>query len=276
MKVLFLGDVIGKPGRNALRKKLDRLIRQNEADMVIANGENSSGGIGISIKTCKSLFEAGVDVVTTGNHIFKKREIYNFLDEEPNLLKPANYPPDTPGRGYNVYEIEKLGGLKVAVINLCGRVFIDNLDCPFRTVDRILEHIGEETPIIIVDIHAEVTSEKVAMGWFLNSRVSAVIGTHTHIQTADERILPGGITAYITDAGMVGPRDSVIGVKKENIIEKFITCMPQKFTVSKNDVWINGVVIDIDEKSGKARDIKRINCAVDDGHDIWSSKGQIK
>jgi len=276
LKVLFLGDVIGKPGRNALRKKLDRLIRQNEADMVIANGENSSGGIGISIKTCKSLFEAGVDVVTTGNHIFKKREIYNFLDEEPNLLKPANYPPDTPGRGYNVYEIEKLGGLKVAVINLCGRVFIDNLDCPFRTVDRILEHIGEETPIIIVDIHAEVTSEKVAMGWFLNSRVSAVIGTHTHIQTADERILPGGITAYITDAGMVGPRDSVIGVKKENIIEKFITCMPQKFTVSKNDVWINGVVIDIDEKSGKARDIKRINCAVDDGHDIWSSKGQIK
>lgn len=272
MKVLFLGDVIGKPGRNALRKKLDHIVRQNEADLVIANGENSAGGIGISVKTCKSLFEAGVDVVTTGNHVFKKREIYDFLDEEPGLLKPANYPPDTPGRGYNIYEIEKLGGLKVAVINLCGRVFIDNFDCPFRTADRILEHIGEEATIIIVDIHAEVTSEKVAMGWFLNGRVSAVIGTHTHIQTADERILPGGITAYITDVGMVGPRDSVIGVKKENIIEKFITGMPQKFTVAKNDVWINGAVIDIDERSGKAREIERINYEVDDRNDSWSSR----
>jgi len=273
LKVLFLGDVIGKPGRNALRKKLDHIVRQNEADMVIANGENSAGGIGISIKTCKSLLEAGIDVVTTGNHVFKKREIYDFMDEEPRLLKPANYPPDTPGRGYNIYEIEKLGGLKVAVINLCGRVFIDNFDCPFRTANRILEHIEKETPIIIVDMHAEVTSEKVAMGWFLNGRVSAVIGTHTHIQTADERILPGGTTAYITDAGMVGPRDSVIGVKKENIIEKFITGMPQKFTVAKNDVWINGVAIDIDERSGKAREIKRINCEVDEEHDIWSSRG---
>ena len=273
MKVLFLGDVIGKPGRNALRKKLDHIIRQNEADMVIANGENSAGGIGISIKTCKSLFESSIDVVTTGNHVFKKREIYDFLDKEPGLLKPANYPPDTPGRGYNIYEIEKLGGLKIAVINLCGRVFIDNFDCPFRTVNRILEHIGEETPIIIVDMHAEATSEKVAMGWFLNGRVSAVIGTHTHIQTADERILPGGTTAYITDVGMVGSRDSVIGVKKENIIEKFITGMPQKFTVAKNDIWINGAVIDIDEKSGKAREIKRINHEVDEGNDVWSSRG---
>ena len=276
LKVLFLGDVIGKPGRNALKKKLDWIIGQNEADLVIANGENSSGGIGITIKTCKSLFESGVDIVTTGNHIFKKKEIYNYLEEEPGLLKPANYPPGTPGRGYNIYEIEKLGGLKVAAINLCGRVFIDDLDCPFRTVDQILEYIGGQTSIIIVDMHAEATSEKVAMGWYLNERVSAVIGTHTHIQTADERILPGRTTAYITDVGMVGPRDSVIGVIKENIIEKFLTNMPQKFTVAKRDVWINGVVMDIDEKTGKTKTIKRINYEVDGGSSPGSSIGLAK
>jgi len=259
LKVIFLGDIIGKTGRNALARKLDILIRENEADMVIANGENAAGGIGISPGTCDSLFEMGVDMVTSGNHIFKKKEIIDYLDLEPRLLKPANYPPGTPGKGYYIFEIEKLGGLKVAVINICGRVFVDNLDCPFRTIDRILEYIKEKTPVIIVDIHAEVTSEKVAMGWFLDGRVSAVIGTHTHIQTADERILPGG-TAYITDVGMVGSRDSVIGVKKENIIKRFLTGMPQQFTVAKEDVWMNGVVIDIDEKSGKARRIIRINC----------------
>ncbi len=263
MKVLFLGDVIGKPGRNALKKKLGQLILQNEADIVIANGENSAGGIGISERTCKEMFDSGVDIVTTGNHVFKKREIYSMLERETRLLKPANYPPDTPGRGYNVYEIDRIGGLKIAVINLCGRVFIDYLDCPFRTVNRILEYVREETPVIIVDMHAEVTSEKVAMGWFLNGRVSAVIGTHTHIQTADERILPGDSTAYITDVGMVGPRDSVIGVKKENIIKKFISGMPQKFTVAKDDIWINGALIEIDGKSGKAEAIKRINFQVD-------------
>ncbi len=259
MKVIFLGDIIGKPGRNALARKLDILIRENEADMIIVNGENAAGGIGISPGTCDSLFEMGVDMVTSGNHIFKKKEIIDYLDLEPRLLKPANYPPGTPGKGYYIFEVEKLGGLKVAVINICGRVFVENLDCPFRTIDRILEYIKEKTPVIIVDIHAEVTSEKVAMGWFLDGRVSAVIGTHTHIQTADERVLPGG-TAYITDVGMVGPRDSVIGVKKENIIKRFLTQMPQQFTVAKEDVWINGVVIDIDEKSGKARRIIRINC----------------
>jgi metallophosphoesterase (TIGR00282 family) len=263
LKVLFLGDIIGKPGRNALMRKLDSLIREHEADMVIANGENAAGGIGISPDIGDRLLELGVDIVTSGNHIFKKKEIIDYLDLEPRLLKPANYPPDTPGKGYIIFEVEKLGGLKVAVINLCGRVFIDNLDCPFRTIDRILDHVKEEIPVIIVDMHAEVTSEKVAMGWYLDGRVSAVIGTHTHIQTADERILPGG-TAYITDTGMVGPRDSVIGIKKENIIKRFITQMPQQFTVSKEDIWINGVAIDIDEKSGKAREIVRINCSAED------------
>ncbi|MCJ7665820.1 MAG: TIGR00282 family metallophosphoesterase [Actinobacteria bacterium] len=262
MKVIFLGDIIGKPGRNALTRKLDFLIRENEADMVIANGENAAGGIGISPEVCDILFKMGVDIVTSGNHIFKKKEIMDYLDFEPRLLKPANYPPDTPGKGYYIFKVEKLGGLKVAVINICGRVFVENLDCPFRTIDKILGYIKEETPVIIVDMHAEVTSEKVAMGWFLDGRVSAMIGTHTHIQTADERVLPGG-TAYITDAGMVGPRDSVIGVKKENIIRRFITQMPQQFTVAKEDVWINGVAIDIDEESGKARQIVRINHEAD-------------
>jgi len=259
LKVLFLGDIIGKPGRNAIDRNLDVLIGKHDIDMVIANGENAAGGIGISVKTAGSLLNMGIDIITTGNHVFKKREIYNLLDSEDRLLKPANYPPDTPGRGYNIYEVEKLGNLKIAVINLCGRVFVENLDCPFRTVDRILEYVSQETSIIIVDMHAEVTSEKVAMGWYLNGRVSAVVGTHTHIQTADERVLPDDWTAYITDVGMVGPRDSVIGVKKENIIERFLTGMPQKFTVAREDVWINGVVIDIDEKSGKASSIKRIN-----------------
>lgn len=263
MKVLFLGDIIGKPGRNAISRNLDELIRKHDIEMVIANGENAAGGIGISIKTADSLLNMGIDVITTGNHVFKKREIYSLLDKEDRLLKPANYPPDTPGRGYNIYELEKLGNLKVAVINLCGRVFVENLDCPFRTVNRILEYVSEETPIIIVDMHAEVTSEKVAMGWYLNGRVSAVVGTHTHIQTADERILPDDGTAYITDVGMVGPRDSVIGVKKENIIERFLTGMPQKFTVAREDVWINGVVLDIDEKTGKTSSIKRINRKAD-------------
>jgi len=259
LKVLFLGDIIGKPGRNAIDRNLDVLIGKHDIDMVIANGENAAGGIGISVKTAGSLLNMGIDIITTGNHVFKKREIYNLLDSEDRLLKPANYPPDTPGRGYNIYEVEKLGNLKIAVINLCGRVFVENLDCPFRTVDRILEYVSQETSIIIVDMHAEVTSEKVAMGWYLNGRVSAVVGTHTHIQTADERVLPDDWTAYITDVGMVGPRDSVIGVKKENIIERFLTGMPQKFTVAREDVWINGVVIDIDEKTGKASSIKRIN-----------------
>jgi metallophosphoesterase (TIGR00282 family) len=263
LKVLFLGDIIGKPGRNAIDRNLDDLIRKHDIDMVIANGENAAGGIGISVKTADSLLNMGIDVITTGNHVFKKKEIYNLLENEDRLLKPANYPPDTPGRGYNIYEVEKLGNLKVAVINLCGRVFVENLDCPFRTVNRILEYVSEETPIIIVDMHAEVTSEKVAMGWYLNGRVSAVVGTHTHIQTADERILPDEGTAYITDVGMVGPRNSVIGVKKENIIERFLTGMPQKFTVAREDVWINGVVIDIDENSGKASSIERINHQAD-------------
>ncbi len=261
MIVLFIGDVFGKPGRMILERKLQTIIKENNVDIIIANGENAAGGIGISPDICDTLFNMGIDVVTSGNHIYKKREIYDYIAKQPRLLKPANYPPGTPGRGYYILSDRKINENKIAVINICGRVFIENLDCPFRCMDKILENIKEETPVIIVDFHAEVTSEKVAMGWYLDGRVSALIGTHTHVQTADERILPGG-TAYITDVGMVGPRDSVIGVKKENIIERFLKLMPQRFIVAEDDYLINAVLVDINEKSGRANDIRRINFVV--------------
>jgi 2',3'-cyclic-nucleotide 2'-phosphodiesterase len=260
VKVLFLGDVFGKPGREILKKKLPVIVEENNIDFVIANGENAAGGIGITPDICKTLLNMGVDIVTSGNHIYKKREILDYINEQPRLLKPANYPPGTPGSGYHIMSDKKNN--KIAVINLCGRVFIDCFDCPFRTADKILNNIREETRTIIVDFHAEVTSEKVAMGWYLDERVSAVVGTHTHVQTADERVLPGG-TAYITDVGMVGPRNSVIGVKKENIIKRFLTLMPQKFTVSDDDYLINAVVIDINERDGRASSITRLNLAIE-------------
>jgi metallophosphoesterase (TIGR00282 family) len=259
--VLFLGDVFGKPGRSILENSLQTIVLENNADVVIANGENAAGGIGITPAICKRLFDMGIDVVTSGNHIYKKKEIYDYIERQPRLLKPANYPPGTPGRGYYILSDSKTGFNKIAVVNICGRVFIENFDCPFRCMDKILEDIKKETSIIIVDFHAEVTSEKVAMGWYLDGRVSALIGTHTHVQTADERVLPGG-TAYITDVGMVGPLDSVIGVKKENIIERFLKLMPQKFIVAEDDYLINAVIVEIDEKTGKAKSIKRINSIV--------------
>jgi metallophosphoesterase (TIGR00282 family) len=259
--VLFLGDVFGKPGRSILESKLQTIILENNADVVIANGENAAGGIGITPDICKRLFNIGIDVVTSGNHIYKKKEIYDYIEKQPRLLKPANYPPGTPGRGYYILSDSKIGSNKIAVVNICGRVFIENFDCPFRCMDKILEDIKKETSIIIVDFHAEVTSEKVAMGWYLDGRVSALIGTHTHVQTADDRILPGG-TAYITDVGMVGPLDSVIGVKKENIIERFLKLMPQKFIVAEDDYLINAVIVKIDEKNGRASSIKRINSII--------------
>ena len=260
MKVLFLGDVFGKPGREVLKAKLPVMVEENNIDFVIANGENAAGGIGITPDICKTLLNMGVDIVTSGNHIYKKNEILDYIERQPRLLKPANYPPATPGSGYHIMSDKKNN--RIAVINICGRVFIDYFDCPFRTIDKIINNIREETPVIIVDFHAEVTSEKVAMGWYLDGRVSAVVGTHTHIQTADERILPGG-TAYITDVGMVGPRDSVIGVKKENIIKRFLTMMPQKFTVSDDNYLVNAVVIDINEKSGRANNITRLNMVIE-------------
>ncbi len=258
MKVLFLGDIFGKPGRDCVKEQLLNIVEENSAEVVIANGENAAGGLGITPRISDDLLNLGIDVITSGNHIYKKKEIYDYLEREPRLLKPANYPPDTPGNGSYIFSNKKIKDKKVAVINICGRVFLDNFDCPFRCVDNIINFVRKKTPIIIVDFHAEVTSEKVAMGWFLDGRVSAVIGTHTHVQTADERVLPKG-TAYITDVGMVGPRDSVIGIRKEIAIERFLNLMPQKFKVAFNDNWINGVLIDIDERNGKSKSITRIN-----------------
>jgi len=258
LKVLFLGDIFGKPGRNAIKNKLGPIVEEENIDVVIANGENAAGGLGITPQVCESLLEMGIDVITSGNHIYKKKEIYDYIQKQPRLLKPANYPPSTPGKGLYIFSSAKTAGKKVAVVNLCGRVFVGNLDCPFRLAEKLLADIRKQTNMIIVDFHGEVTSEKVAMGWFLDGRVSAVVGTHTHVQTADHRILPQG-TAYITDVGMVGPRDSVIGVKKEIIIERFLTQMPQKFVVASDDICINGVVIDIDNLTGQATSIEPVN-----------------
>jgi metallophosphoesterase (TIGR00282 family) len=258
VKLLFIGDVIGKPGRQALSNELHRLVDRYMVDLVIANGENAAGGFGITEETARDLYRCGIHLLTSGNHIWDKKDALDFIKREEMLLRPANYPEGTPGRGSTV--ITTAGGVKVAVLNLEGRVFMNNLDCPFRVADREIELLKRETPIIFVDFHAEATSEKAALGWYLDGRASAVVGTHTHVQTADERILTGG-TAYITDVGMTGSYDSVIGVRKEEAISRFLTQLPAKFEVAKKDIRLNAVVIEVDEQSGKALRIERIAVA---------------
>jgi len=256
VKLLFIGDIIGKPGRQAVSRELHRLVDRYMVDLVIANGENAAGGFGITEETANDLYKCGIDVLTSGNHIWDKKESVAFVNREEKLLRPANYPEGAPGRGSGLFTTA--GGARVAVLNLEGRVFMNNLDCPFRTADREIARLQTETPIILVDFHAEATSEKTSLGWYLDGRVSALIGTHTHIQTADERILPGG-TAYLTDAGMTGSIDSVIGVRKEEAITKFLSQLPKKFEVAKNNLRLNAVVISVDEESGKAVSVERIN-----------------
>jgi len=258
VKLLFIGDVIGKPGRQALSNELHRLVDRYMVDLVIANGENAAGGFGITEETARDLYRCGIHLLTSGNHVWDKKDALDFIKREEMLLRPANYPEGTPGRGSTV--ITTAGGIKVAVLNLEGRVFMNNLDCPFRVADREIELLKRETPIIFVDFHAEATSEKAALGWYLDGRASAVVGTHTHVQTADERILTGG-TAYITDVGMTGSYDSVIGVRKEEAISRFLTQLPAKFEVAKKDIRLNAVVIEVDEQSGKALRIERIAVA---------------
>ncbi|MGC2433085.1 MAG: TIGR00282 family metallophosphoesterase, partial [Desulfobaccales bacterium] len=231
MNILFIGDIVGNPGRRAVEELLPRLVDQYFIDLVVANGENASGGIGITPAVADQLFSYGIDVLTSGNHIWKHKEILPYLEETDRLLRPANYPPETPGRGYAV--VETAAGEQVGVINLEGRVFMNTIDCPFRTVDRILGLLPKELKVILVDMHAEATSEKQALGWFLDGRVSAVVGTHTHVQTADGRVLPGG-TGYLSDAGMTGPVDSVIGMKREIILERFWSQLPQPFKVASS------------------------------------------
>jgi 2',3'-cyclic-nucleotide 2'-phosphodiesterase len=256
VKVLFLGDVVGKPGVLAVRTLLPRLIARHGTDLVIVNAENSEGGAGISADTAEALLSCEVDVLTSGNHFWTKKQIIPWVERNPDrLLRPANYPAGAPGRGHTV--IQTADGRKLGVLNLEGRVFMKNLDCPFRTGERLVKELAAQTPCIFVDMHCETTSEKNAMGAFLDGKVSAVVGTHTHVQTADERVLPGG-TAFITDAGMCGPLDSVIGMKKEQSIERFLTQRHVVYEVAKNLVYLQGVVVDIDEPSGKARSIERI------------------
>ena len=255
MRILFIGDIVGKAGRQAVEGVLEKVIADHEIEFTIANGENAAGGIGITPTLAIEILDQGVDVLTSGNHIWAKKEIYSFLDEESRLLRPANYPPKVPGKGAGIFHTRD--GQKVGVLNLEGRVFMKHLDCPFRVGEKEVELLREETRVIIVDFHAEATSEKMAMGWFLNAKVSAVLGTHTHVQTSDERILDGG-TAYVTDVGMTGPLDSVIGIRKQIALERLLTQIPWKFDVATEEIELQGVVIDVDPTTGKSKNIQRI------------------
>jgi 2',3'-cyclic-nucleotide 2'-phosphodiesterase len=255
LKILFIGDIVGRIGRQMVRQCLPRLITHHCVDLVVANAENAAAGFGLTPDVLTELLDMEIDVLTTGNHIWDKRDGIPCLEQEPRLLRPANYPPDLPGRGVGVYNTAS--GVPFAVINLEGRVFMRNLDCPFRAADAILAQLDKRCKIILVDLHAEATSEKGAMGAYLDGRVSALFGTHTHVQTADERILPGG-TAFISDAGMTGGRDSVIGIRKELSVERFLKQVPVRYEVSKKDPMLCAVVVDIDETTGKAREIKRV------------------
>ena len=255
MRVLILGDVVGRPARRAVRELVPSLIESEKIDLAVANAENAAGGMGVDIKSAKELFSAGLQVLTSGNHIWKKKEIYGFLDEHENLIRPANYPAGAPGKGWCLW---RQNDFRVLVVNVQGRVFMPNhVDDPFRCVDEILKNHGRLSPVIIVDMHAEATSEKNAMGWYLDGRASIVYGTHTHVQTADERILPGG-TAYITDLGMCGPIDSVIGMERDAVIKGFISQLPRQFEVAQDNVVLQGVVVDVDDKNGRAREIRRL------------------
>jgi metallophosphoesterase (TIGR00282 family) len=261
IKILFLSDIVGRSGRKIVSESLKELKNAHKPDIIIANGENAAGGLGLDLKTADEIFKAGVDIITSGNHIWSKREICKYLDSNKNIIRPANYPNGAPGRGFLIFELPD--SKKLAVTNFIGRVFIPDLvDCPFRKADEILEGLKNKVDFIFVDFHAEATSEKVAFAHYLDGRVSAVVGTHTHVQTADERILEQG-TAYITDAGMCGASDGVIGSNKKLIIEKFITGRPTKFELAGGSPKINGVIIELNNpENGKvamAKSIKRIS-----------------
>lgn len=255
VNLLFIGDIVGRTGRQAVARRLHRLVDLHRVDLVVANGENAAAGFGLTAEVTRDLLDLGIDVLTSGNHIWDKKEIYDVLNEEPRLLRPANYPPGLPGRGSGVFSTS--AGIRVGIINLEGRVFMNALDCPFRAADRLVEEMRRQTPVILVDFHAEATSEKAAMGAYLDGRVSTVVGTHTHVQTADERILPGG-TGYLTDAGMTGSRDAVIGIRKELAIERFLTQLPVRFEVAKKDPVLCGILFSIDEATGRAVGVQRI------------------
>lgn len=256
-RILFIGDIFGQPGRRVVKEKLPELVKEFNPDLILANGENAAAGFGITPALAEELLGLGIAVLTSGNHIWDKKEIMPYLSDPAHarLLRPANYPGQAPGRG--LFVGKNSSGVPYAVLNLQGRVFMTSLDCPFRAADALLESIPASVKIRIVDAHAEATSEKIALGWYLDGRVTAVLGTHTHVPTADERVLPKG-TAYITDLGMSGPYNSVIGVEKEQVIRKFLDQMPARFEVAKEDARLSGVLIEADPESGQARGIERI------------------
>lgn len=255
MKILVMGDVIGKPGREAVKETLPRLRDEYGITLAIANGENAAGGIGLTPGTAQELFDSGIDVITTGNHVWAHHEVIPYLDSAAAVIRPLNYPPRTPGRGYWIKD-------NIMVVNIIGRTFVGDFDCPFRAMDKLLGELDRKPAVIIVDFHAEATSEKVAMGRYLDGRVSAVLGTHTHIGTIDACILPKG-TAYVTEIGMVGPINSVIGVEVSAVIDRFLTQIPKRFSVAKGQVSFDAIVVEATDNSGKAIDIKRVRQVVD-------------
>jgi 2',3'-cyclic-nucleotide 2'-phosphodiesterase len=253
VKILFVGDIFGSPGRRIVADHVEDIVRANQIDLAIANAENAAGGFGITPAIAEDLFALGLDVLTSGNHVWDKRELYDYLNRQPRLLRPANY-PDGPGHG--LVTVKARNGVECAVINLQGRTYMPSTDCPFRKADLLLSQIDPAVKVRFVDFHAEVTSEKMAMGWYLDGRVSAVVGTHTHVPTADTRILPGG-TAYQTDCGMTGPYRSVIGVDTETILQRFLSGMPVRMEAAKQGAELHSVIVDVDEETGKARAFRR-------------------
>ena len=253
MKILFVGDVVGASGRRALEALLPGLLDSHAPDFVVVNAENIAGGLGITEKSARGLLESGVDAITLGNHAYRHREVYGFLDREERIVRPANYPKANPGRGHTVVEKD---GRRLAVVNLSGSVFLQAARSPFAEVDSVLSELRDQVAHVLVDFHAEATSEKVAMGWHLDGRVTACVGTHTHVPTADARVLPGG-TAYVTDVGMTGARGGVIGVEREQSLERFRTQMPVRFEASEDDPWINAVLIEADAR-GSAQSISQV------------------
>ena len=260
MKILFIGDIVGSPGRKIVHDRLADILEQRKIDLCIANGENSASGFGITPRLAEELFASGVEVLTGGNHIWDRKEIFDFFPHEPRLIRPANFPSGAPGSG--LYCGRAKNGVGYAVLNLQGRTFMTPLEDPFRTAERELAKIPPDVKVIVVDMHAEATSEKQAMGWYLDGKVSAVLGTHTHVPTADNHVLPNG-TAYTTDVGMTGPHDSVIGMEKQPIVQRFLDGMPARFSVAEGDVQMNSVLMDVDESTGRARSIERLNFRLD-------------
>lgn len=255
LSVLFIGDIVGEAGREAVGGLVSNMVKEYKVGFIVANCENAAAGRGVTPKISDYLFECGIHVLTSGNHIWDRKEIIPYIGNEPRLLRPANFPKSTPGTGYGIFEDKT--GAKIGVLNLCGNLFMDSYENSFATALSLVEQLNKHARMIIVDFHAEATSEKMAMGWWLDGRVSALIGTHTHVQTADEKILPKG-TAYITDVGMTGAMDSVIGMDKEKALKRFLTLIPDRSEPARDNVWLNGVIIRLDRESGKSLHIKRI------------------